>query len=53
MVRADCAKASRNSFKEELKGMMMEEFSRKDRQKRMMWMMGRMWFIPHMISTMS
>jgi hypothetical protein len=33
MVRADCAKASRNSFKEELKRMMMEEFSRKRQAK--------------------
>jgi hypothetical protein len=33
MVRADHAQASRNSFKEELKRMMMEEFSRKRQAK--------------------
>jgi hypothetical protein len=33
MVRADRAQASRNSFKEKLKRMMMEEFSRKRQAK--------------------
>jgi hypothetical protein len=51
MVKADWAKDTRSAFEEELKQMVMEEYSKKGKPKRMMRRMEMRSFIRRMIST--